>query len=529
MIKAEAPQPEDLRYKAAVEFAQTMVVVDDEASQTQSVTPTPVSKPVRSVIEKAVADDDRTRNTEEEEPIGYPLDAKSLIDNAMNLGIICSVLRPRKEDDFQARVVTTAKSADIVCLDWDIYKDGGEAASKIIGNIIEEDSKQNGRIRLIAIYTGDSTNTEILDKVFRKIPEPLRNGYKFGDQKFEAELNTGARLVCLFKVHGTQLDETHLYHDNQVGEGELPNRLQTEFARLSQGLLSNVAMATIASIRSSTHHVLSKFTGQMDGPYFHHRALLENPEDAEGYAMEIVLSELKGAVDKKNVSASYASRDAIKARIKEIAGDKDALTLNYERNGSHCSFSLNLENSLNIVTNGLNSGLNELTGNKPGKKNFEKHLSSLFSCNWPAANSAMLEFAALTSIRAFPGSYIYRSGNQSPRLGLGTIFQDEDGGNNEIFLLCLQASCDSVRIKNSGKFLFVQLVEEQENRNMLYRSTGIPTESNILALSLQRSRIAQYESLNLMRLQKRKPSTLKRVVLKRHITLEIQTVLPTAG
>ena len=114
---------------------------------------------------------------------------------------------------------------------------------------------------------------------------------------------------------------------NQVGEAELPRRLQTEFAKLSEGLLSNVAIATITSIRRSTHHVLSKFSSQMDGPFFHHRALIESPDEAEEYAIDIVLSELKGAIDKQWVAARYAGPEAIEARIRERAEGAPTLTL----------------------------------------------------------------------------------------------------------------------------------------------------------------------------------------------------------
>ena len=115
----------------------------------------------------------------------------------------------------------------------------------------------------------------------------------------------------------------------QVSEGELPERLQSEYAKLSEGLLSNVALATMGAIRASSHHVLSKFVGVMDGPYFHHRATLSSPEDAEEYAVNVVLSEVKAAVNKRLVAARYASSDAIDARIAELAGDNGSLTLVY--------------------------------------------------------------------------------------------------------------------------------------------------------------------------------------------------------
>jgi hypothetical protein len=65
----------------------------------------------------------------------------------------------------------------------------------------------------------------------------------------------------------------------------------------------------------------------------------------------------------------------------------------------------------------------------------------------------MREFAALTGVKAHPGSHQYADGKRFPKLGLGTIVMDRD----ETYLLCLQASCDSVRIDVPRAFLFVPL------------------------------------------------------------------------
>ena len=446
-----------LRHAAAREFAQTMIVIDDEANL---VPDAPSSQPVgplrrpHRTTRFVTPLDALAKHAESARPSKHALDAKSLIDNAMDLGLICSVLRPKKGENFQGRVVRAAKAADIVCLDWEIYKDSGDAASKIIAAIIRDDAKQNGRLRLIAIYTGDSTNNLILERIFDKIPKRLRAKHEFRKESLKIESKNGVRIVCLFKKHGVKLLAPR--NANQVGEEQLPKRLQTEFAKLSEGLLSNVALATIASIRSSTHHVLSKFVGQMDGPFFHHRAMLENPDDAEEYAVDIVLSELKGAVDKRHVAATYAGPEAITARIQENAGDAETLTLHYEdKKGNPCTFDdLKMDVFVKIVTDGLYSVLAEKTLlNPPSKKIFEQNLSTLFSTNRETARSQMHQFAALTGVRAHPGSHLYKSGELFPRLGLGTIVQDKD----KTYLMCLQASCDSVRIKDTKSFLFVPL------------------------------------------------------------------------
>ena len=444
-----------LRHDAVREFAQTMIVIDDEANlvpeEPSSQSIGPLRRPSR-ITSSAPPADTSAEHVGSEKSDPHKLNAKLLIDKAMDLGLICSVLRPKKGENFQGRVVRVAKAADIVCLDWEIFEDGGDAASKIIGDIIRADDKQNGRLRLIAVYTGDKTNNKILDKILKAIPQKLRDAHEFQKNSLKIESKNGARIVCLFKAHGLRLWDSR--KANQVREDKLPTRLLSEFANLSDGLLSNVALATIASIRSSTHHVLSKFSGQMDGPYFHHRARIESPDDAEDYAVDIVLSELKGAIDKRQVADTHAGPQAIGARIREIAKGAETLTFRDENEVSH---PFDLKTAVKIVTAGLDPVVKEKAlPNSLGKKTAQENLSSLFCDSYKAARSAMHEFAALTGVRAYPGSRLYHSGQLFPRLGLGTIIRDKDRN----YLMCLQASCDSVRIEETGNFLFVPLDTE---------------------------------------------------------------------
>ena len=464
MKTGNAPDFEKLKLEAVRKFAQTMIVIDDEATQQEPETPqstqkktlqTPTPK-TRSSARSAEpsAEQDQSEN----DSIALPLNAKLLIENAMTSGLICSVLRPKKGDDLLKRVVRAAEIADIVCLDWEIYNDGGDTASEIIKAIIQKDAEQNGRLRLIAIYTGDKKSNEIMNKIFAAIPQDLIAEQKFNKKQLKIESQNGVRIVCLFKANGIELFGPE--KANQIKEDQLPGRLQTEFAKLSEGLLSNVALATIASIRTSTHHVLSKFTGQMDGPFFHHRALIESPDDAEEYAVDIVLSELKGAVDKYQVAAYYAGSKATEERIREMARGPANLKLHYENTrGEPDTFDLGVDYSISIIKDGLNFALegDKKPPNSPAKQQFKENLSTLFSDSRETARKLMHQFAALTCVQAYPGSHLYRSGQLFPKLGLGTIIQNQD----KIYLMCLQASCDSVRIKGERGFLFVPLDEQE--------------------------------------------------------------------
>ena len=445
----------DYRLLAAQSFAQTMIVIDDEASQS-------VEKPAEQNVTR-LKKPNRLQplppTTEpEQEPAGlgkHALNAKLLIENAMDLGLICSVLRPQKGEALKERVTKAAERADIVCLDWEIHEDGGRSATSIIKDIVTADARKNGRLRLIAIYTGDTTNNLILEKVFDSFSKSFKREHGLKRDSLFIESKNGLKIVCLFKAHGIQISDAR--KANQVSEDHLPKRLQFEFSGLAEGLLSNVAIATIASIRNATHHVLAKITGSMDGPYFHHGAILPNVNDAQEYAINVILSELKNAIDKQNVGETFAGPEAIAARIREIANGSNTLPLRYEQNGAK-QFDVPIDAAINIINFGYASGQGTLV-NQPSKKFFQKEISTLFSKDRLSAHTEMRQFAAVTGTRAHPGSHLFRDGERHPHLGLGTIMQ----GRNGNFLLCLQASCDSVRIKRPSRFLFAHLEEREDD------------------------------------------------------------------
>jgi hypothetical protein len=111
---------------------------------------------------------------------------------------------------------------------------------------------------------------------------------------------------------------------------------------------------------------------------------------------------------------------------------------------------------ITIVTDGYTSEAHEtLPSGKPGRKIVKKELATFFSKSRELAQEETHRFAILTSIRTHPGSYQFTSGTSLPTLGLGAIVQHPDG----TYLLCLQATCDSVRLKDKTAFLFIPMVQ----------------------------------------------------------------------
>ena len=476
MTNSDSVEFDQFRLNAAKIFAQSMIFVDDEASQAPD---QPVVRRLMRPPEGIKAIEKHGEQTDEhdteERTTEFKFNAKLLIDNAMDMGLICSVLRPIKDEEITNRVVKAARVADIVCLDWEIYGDGGNVATEIIRKILQDDVERNGRIRLIAIYTADFANKDrIMTRVWQEIPNEIRQNLENCDESLEINSDHGVRIVCLFKMNGVKLDSS--VNSHQVSEDQLPSHLQLQFAKLSEGLLSNTALATVASLRNSTHHVLSRFIGAMDGPFFHHRALINNTEDAEEYAVNIVLSELKASVNKRQIGAEHAGHNAIDARIREMAtnlGQNNELELLYEKpqssdttNIGQESYKLPTDFAIEIVSKGWPRfrvcRKDELT-NPPKNKYIEEFFYSMFAKNFDIARNWLYQFAALTSVQAHPESFLCQSNTWVPTLGLGTVILDKHD-NGESYLLCLQASCDAVRIDCERNFLFVRMNKAESGK-----------------------------------------------------------------
>jgi hypothetical protein len=444
------------RLSAARDFAHTLIVVDDDAWKPTppGASPRPGLRPPRRRLPAPASD----AGQKELFLIRHALDTESLVGAALELGLICSVVRPPKRKSIKAQVTLAAKRADIICLDWELHEDGGDSATKMITEIARADEERNGRLRLIAIYTGDTNNNQILEKVFNAFSRAYRERFGLKRDAIRIESNHGLRIVCLFKAHGVPLADAR--RERQVKEADLPKRLQEEFACLAGGLLSNVALATIASIRDVTHHVLAKVSAPMDGPYFHHRSILPMVGDAEEYSVDVVLSDLKSEVDKRGVAQRFAGPDSIAGRIREIANGSPTLPLRYPGGNAPAVFNVDLDDVIRLVTDGCTVGHAKIqTANKPNLKVFKRALSSLFTTDITTAHAEMREFAVLSGVKSHPGSYLYKSGKKFPQLGLGSVVRNKKGS----YYLCLQASCDSVRVRKRAAFLFIPLNKSEDS------------------------------------------------------------------
>src|SRR5262245_6232373 len=124
---------DDYRVAATREFAHTMIVVDDEAwkPKATSVTARAGLRPPRRgrVTQVQTAQQERFE-------VRHALNTEALVGAAMNLGLVCSIIRPPRSSSIKTQVGEAARRADIVCLDWEIHNDGGDAATGMIVEIV---------------------------------------------------------------------------------------------------------------------------------------------------------------------------------------------------------------------------------------------------------------------------------------------------------------------------------------------------------------------------------------------------------
>ncbi|QLC22071.1 hypothetical protein HFP51_07690 [Parasphingopyxis sp. CP4] len=460
----------DDRRNAAGLFAQTMLVIDDEALQAdveeKPEPAAPMVAPARGASRPALPQSPSPPTAIA--PVGNRLNAKKLIERSLDLGIICSVLRIKADDNSIKRIVRAAENADIVSLDWDVESDGGDLAKKLITKIVRSDIRRNGRLRLISIYTSLRSRASILRQIQETLREKLHREFSRTIECVTGESPDGLtrlRIVCLLKTDGIR-PIMPVQKRFEVGEKDLPDRLLVEFSNLSEGLLGNVAMATIASVRDVTHHVLQVFDRNMDGPYFHHRATIDNPTEAEDYGIDLVLSEIKKAVIRKSISP-FLDKSAIGRSIEtKFNGQDKTLTFETPGNSPNGEVEFTPDQTKVLIQEGLdwfseNGHANAIQGFK--KKGVGKGISTLFEADLQKSNAQLARFASQSQLSFQPRGHRVRCEDYGPNLTTGTIIRMPKGAG---ILICLQAVCDTVRRPKTSPFIFARLeaVSKVENQ-----------------------------------------------------------------
>ena len=446
MQESHSPDFMDLSIKVAKSFLHTVVFVDDQATFKDAQQPTTLTPPKRK---------SKTENWSHKlyHRSAHPLNAKMVMDEFASKGMICSVLKPIEGESPLENVEQAAKRADAFILDWKINNDDGETARKIINMLISLEDSEYSRLRLIIIYTGETNIDSISASIKEKITDKFDTDFSSDDNNFA--FYKGHLRIAIFAKKETPVNPG--FEDRVLSIADLPEKLSIEFAKITSGLVSNVAIESLSVLRDNTHLFLSNLGSEIDPSYLAHRALLPIPDDAKNLAVDIVASEFHSLLENFEVG-DVANINAIDAWFRMKKSENS-----YSLNGSWGDIELTCEDickcqRIGIEKSGWESRLPKKKRNN-FKNNVHSTLTQTFCDDDEDSKKLDYKFAILTSIKNRYG------GDRNPILTLGTILKKESGDSDESekYLLCIQPRCDCVRIEDNRNFSFLPLEKVREN------------------------------------------------------------------
>lgn len=356
------------------------------------------------------------------------LDAQTIVDTFMQKGIVCSVIKCEEMTfaDQRRNYIKLMKKTDIVVLDWDLFKDGGENVTSVVKELVQIDELQH-ELRSIIIYTAND-----LETVKTRLNA---EGIIFGAGEYISHNNLYTTIsLWNKKSKDANVDRTAEFND-------LVEKCIDEFTDIFHGIVPNVAMAAIAEVRKNTHKLLGVMNKELDPAYLSHRSLLESPEDAERHIEEILIGEIESMIRGSEIG-KFAKIDNLKKA--KIIQDKKYQRVDFIQ----C---LEYSTEKKIIT---------------GKRKTEKanklteDVKQCFTKEWfgeeEKARESEKNFAVLTSIVT---EYV-----SNPYLTLGAIIEK----SSEKFL-CLQPRCDSIGLKKKTNFIFLKLIPDEEKFDIVLR------------------------------------------------------------
>lgn len=429
-------------------FLQTVVVVDDRAFADRELLAADAmdSEDVGAGGRGVVSD-----LKVPEIPDEHDLDPRAVTDAFAEQGLVCTLLSPRPDEEVEGRLLKTARRADLVVLDWVINRDEGALALELLRGLLTQDDQPGcRRLRTIAVYTGQKD----LYGVAQRLQEAVDEAYPDCELEVHDDglsMTKGPVRVAVFaKEHVPDLPDA--LDSRRVAFTALPARLRDEFAILTSGLVTTVALAALAALRDDTHRVLQALGPRLDAGFLGHRSALPEPTDAETHAVALVASEVRSVVEDHEVGANVnAEVLGLWLDDPDRVGLVPATLIDAQRPLSREHLNVMLLQGLGTTAGCEAAGgvVVAPDGATHGKNYFQNKVklraSSAFAASQEEATDSDNEFGHRMGLRT-----VY---SHPPRvLQLGTIvrFSGE-------YRVCVQPLCDSVRLVEPRAFPFLPL------------------------------------------------------------------------
>ena len=400
------------------DYFRTALLIDDRAEDTiEDLEP---SGPVP-------ADSEPTPNAVATENKGTSLSWSNIANAFLKVNVVCSVLRPNREDNVLDMAIRGSKVADLLILDWDLFDDDGEATKSTIIEITKTDPQ---RLKVIVIYTEMSFGS-VIDALIEKCGLTEESDFIFRKE---------ATIVLVFGKSSIKPMEEEEESNRIASYSDLPKKIRIDLEDYFGGLVPELTFSGINIIRESAPRVLATFDSSLDAPLLTHRALLPEVLDVGPQFIRLLTSEFEATLMESSLT-DLLYEDAIRERLEQSDIVKASQILS-ER----------LED--NSAEEALASGLTKLGLND---NKLDKLLAPLVNA-FDVGRQPHESLAVLMSSTQF--------GDISPRLEAGIVLENEDE-----YWLCIQPLCDSVRLSGPRRFPLLPLAANADRDDNVERNS----------------------------------------------------------
>jgi hypothetical protein len=389
----------------------------------------------------------------------HDLDAKKVTDAFARSGLICGLLEPKPGVQVDDELLKTARRADLIVIDWVLNRDEGRKALELIRSVLRDNdgSSVTQRLRTIAIYTGQSDLIDIAAKLRGALDASLPDEDLLEYDGGLTLMKGPVRIAVFAKENAPELAAN--LADRRVPFDGLPDRLRREFAALTNGLVTGVALAALAALRDDTHRILKVLNPSLDAAYLGHRSALPVPSDAQSLAVGLVSAEILSVIEDRDIGEEV-SEPSIALWLDGLADPTRVYGELVEFSGSRPT--ITLDQIREMIARGLGTdealtAVKEMGGASIGQwKQIKKQATRVFAETLDGADMAEAELAQCLTLKT---TYT----RPERMLQLGTIVS----ANGEYFV-CVQPVCDSVRLKPEVRgFPFLRMQRSDRSRSYL--------------------------------------------------------------
>lgn len=403
--------------------------------------------------------DDKAYKLEEED---NSFDAKQISSTFANKGKFCTIFAPSSKDEL-VQCSSLFSKADAIVLDWflELYSSKEEKdddqdddqddvrgfyTKEMIKKIVED--AKDEKFKIIIVYTGETDLEGITEQIFGSVCSFENNNLI----KSDCCIYSSNVIILIRAKYNRKKQYKYLKNlSNKIVKYEdLPDFINNEFSNHINGLLPIFALSVISIIRENTSRILNVYSSEMDIAYLGHKMVLPNPKDAKELLIKLFGESIIDLVS----SSSLNTEDWIPLWINDnFTQTKTISIINKDKSKNIQVSKKNIEELLyhtNDFKDYIKSTFNALSTNDI--KRIHGNAALLLDENIDKVTKANFSFAKLTHHKN-----IFLPQKKEPYLTLGTVVYSSQ---KDIYYLCIQQRCDSLRIDKERRFLFLPLVEE---------------------------------------------------------------------